>query len=271
MSKASWLYTAITFFITWGLTLTGYFMYKGGLIDFNRLNLIYIFGALGPFIGALISAKVFYGTQGVMALFSTFSFKNVSKTSLLLALSPAVFFCIGLLLYPLFTGHWYTFADTQQQFHLTTTTSYINWFLPFITYSFLEEFGWRGFLLPHLQQEYSALKSTTILTVIWASWHLPFFLWRFQFSLFITVGFFFSIFIGALIITSIFNLSKKSIVPVILFHLVNNLASALDKQYIVAIISTGFVFMAIYLYRTYKPATLSTIGKVKNFYLTQPS
>lgn len=267
MSKAAWLYTAITFFITWSITLTGYFMYRCDLLDLDRLNFIYIFGALGPLTGAVISARVFYGTKGVRSLFSTFSFRNVSKTSLLLALSPVALFCAGLLLYPLFSGHWYSFADTQQQFHLTSVNSYITWLLPFIAYSFLEEFGWRGFLLPHLQQNYSALKSTIILTVIWGSWHLPFFLWRFQFSIFITFGFFFSIFIGSLIITSIFNLSKKSIVPVILFHLTNNLGSAADRKYIVAIVSTGFVFIAIYLYKKYKPATLSNIGKVKNFYL----
>ncbi len=268
MNRTTWTYVIITYLITWTITLTTYLFYKTGRLTLDQLNLIYNFGALGPFIGALISAKVFYGNSGVNKLFSVLNFITISKRSLLLALSPLALFLIGLFLYPLFAGHWYTFADTKRQFNLSTQVTYIGWILPFITYSVFEEFGWRGFLLPHLQQKYSALKSTIILTIIWASWHLPFFLWRFQFSLFITFGFFFSIFIGALIITSIFNLSKRSIIPVILFHFTNNLASALDKEYIVAVVSTGFVFLAIYIYKVYKPENLSNIGKVKNFYLT---
>ena len=123
----------------------------------------------------------------------------------------------------------------------------------FVTYSVFEEFGWKGFLLPHLQQKYSALRATAILTAIWGCWHLPFFLWRFQFSPLIAVGFFFAIFVGAMIIASTFNFSRGSIVSAMLFHFTNNVASALDKEYIVAIVSVCFVFLAVYLAKAYKP------------------
>lgn len=269
MNKTTWTYTLITFLVTWGITLTSYCLYKTRTLTLDQLNLIYNFGALGPFLGAVISAKLFYGNGGIRTLFSTFSFKKLNKKSLFISFSPLLFFAVGLLAYPLFTGHWYSFLDTQRQFHLTTQLSYINWLLPFITYSVFEEFGWRGFLLPHLQSKYSAFRSSIILTVIWATWHLPFFLWRFQFSLFITFGFFFAIFVGAMIITSAFNFSRGSIVSVILFHFMNNIASALDKEYIVAVVSTGFVFLAVYIYKTYKPENLADVERVKNFYLVE--
>jgi membrane protease YdiL (CAAX protease family) len=38
----------------------------------------------------------------------------------------------------------------------------------------LEEIGWRGFALPWLQKQYSPLRSSLILAVLWAFWHWPF-------------------------------------------------------------------------------------------------
>ena len=39
-----------------------------------------------------------------------------------------------------------------------------------------EEIGWRGFALPRMQPRYGPLRSTLLLGVLWAGWHLFFFL-----------------------------------------------------------------------------------------------
>lgn len=268
MTKPAWIYAFITYAVTWSITLTSYFFYTQGSITLDQLNLLYNFGALGPLAGALVCARVFYGRGGVSALVRSLRFTDLGAKSLLLSFSPLLFLAIGWLAYPLMAGHWFSFDETRRQYHLTNSLSYVGWILPFITYSIFEEFGWRGFLLPHLQQQYSALRATAMLTTIWACWHLPFFLWRFQFSVFITFGFFFSIFVGAVIITSAFNFSRGSIVSVMLFHFTNNIASALDKEYIVAVVSVCFVFLATYLIWKYKAENLADVPRVRNFYVS---
>ena len=40
---------------------------------------------------------------------------------------------------------------------------------------FIEELGWRGYVLDRLQEKRSALVSSLILGVVWSLWHLPLF------------------------------------------------------------------------------------------------
>lgn len=143
----------------------------------------------------------------------------------------------------------------------------IIWLLPLMTYSILEEIGWRGFLLPHLQEKYNAWKATIFLTIIWALWHIPFLFYRFDFSPGISIGFFFGIFVGAIILTSIYNSSRGLLIPAMLFHFLNNLCSEFDKEIIVAVLSTGFVIIAVFIYKKYGQESLSETYRTQNYFL----
>ena len=122
---------------------------------------------------------------------------------------------------------------------------------------------------PHLQSQYSAWKSTIILTLIWAIWHLPFFFYRFDFSIGIGVGFFFGIFVGSVILTYIYNSSKGFLFPAMAFHFLNNFCSEFDKEIIVAVLSTGFIFIAIYIFKKFGTDNLSLTERQRNYFISE--
>lgn len=78
----------------------------------------------------------------------------------------------------------------------------------------LEEFGWRGFALPRLQDRFSALTSSVILGLLWGLWHLP---------LTLTYGdpvvpFLLKITAISVLITWVFNNSRGSMLIAMLCH-----------------------------------------------------
>lgn len=265
------MYVAIAYAITWTVVGGLYGLYRRDVITRDELNVWFNVGALGPPAAAIITTRLMYGAQGLKRLWSLLSPRRMEWKSTLLAVTPVLLFAIGLLTYPLFGHRWFGFDITRQQFGLTNAASYWAWVTPNVSYALLEELGWRGFLLPHLQRTHSALKSTMMLTVIWGLWHAPMFLFRFNFSVGISVGFFFGLFVGAIVLTSIFNFSRGSVLAASLFHLTNNLASAFDKDYIVAVLSTGFVLLAIFLLWKFKSDNLADRSRVVSVELPSTS
>jgi len=86
-----------------------------------------------------------------------------------------------------------------------------------------EEPGWRGFALPRLLTKRNPLTASLILCIIWAAWHVPLFFlpeWGGAETSFIwfvanTVGLSF-------IMTWLYNRSRSSVFPVMLFHQATN-------------------------------------------------
>lgn len=261
MSRQLWIFIIIAYAITWPIVLGLYFLYTQHKISLDQLNILYCFGAAGPSLAAIITTAVCYKKAGVRALLDTIHPRLINKKAFFLSLTPLLLFSLGCFLYPLFTGTSFSFGVTKTQFNLSTHASYLAWGLPFVSYALLEELGWCGFALPHLQARYSAFTSSILLTLIWGLWHAPFFLWRFQFGIGVMFGFFFALFVGTIILTAVYNISRGSVLAAIIFHLSNNIVSAFDKQYIVAVISTGFVLIAGCLLVKYKSGNLADVSR----------
>jgi len=100
-------------------------------------------------------------------------------------------------------------------------------------FPFIEELGWRGYLLDRLQDKFSALVSSLILGVLWSLWHLPTFFIRdsYQASLGIGTPAFWLFFAGIIplnfVFTWIYNNTNRSTLAVILFHAMVNFTGEL--------------------------------------------
>ena len=90
-----------------------------------------------------------------------------------------------------------------------------------------EEFGWRGFALPRLQDRHTALVSSLIIGGLWGIWHLPLFLtgartqyqWRLEAGWLLPV-LMYTVFVVAWSIqyTWVFNHTKGSVLLAAVLH-----------------------------------------------------
>ncbi len=129
--------------------------------------------AIGPTLAAFLMTAVTEGKLGIKALWRRFWNRNLSLRWLLVPL-------LGLEVIRLATnlvvraidGQPYPIVDTSNPFWMI-----IPLFLAtFITSGMGEEFGWRGYVLPHLQAKWNALTSSIVLGLLWAAWHIPAFI-----------------------------------------------------------------------------------------------
>jgi hypothetical protein len=107
----------------------------------------------------------------------------------------------------------------------TAPFPFSNWYEVFPALAFMlvlgpiEEFGWRGFALPLLQQRFAPIWAGLILGAIWGLWHLPAF---YLSGLPQSAWSFFPFFIGSVaigvIVTPLFNASGGSILLPLLMH-----------------------------------------------------
>lgn len=95
------------------------------------------------------------------------------------------------------------------------------WGAVLIFYGFGEEIGWRGFLLPMLQSRLHPVAATLIVSVIWALWHWPLFLFSPGLSgldIGGIIGWLMSLVTGAFLLTWLFNRSGGSVLITAGFH-----------------------------------------------------
>ena len=91
-----------------------------------------------------------------------------------------------------------------------------------------EELGLRGFALPRLQARMSPFRASVIIGILWAAWHLPVLLGRDVVSI---AAFLLLAFVLSFIFTWLFNSSGGSLIPVLLFHAIQNTEEMFETMF----------------------------------------
>lgn len=221
----------ITFLWSWTSWLIGLNYLKGGITqETMSMFLIFFFaGVYGPTISAIITCMFFDGTPGVLNLFKKLLIYNVSyKNYIFIILAPIIFVIIGIGLYSFLIGD---IGNIEPKAFLSIPT--ILW-AGLYAGPLGEELGWRGYLLPEFQMQFSNLRSAIYIGVIWFAWHIPLFWAPFgtlvsgeAISFLPVIAYFAMLICLSIIITWLVINSKGSVLIAILFHLSINAGIAL--------------------------------------------
>ncbi len=177
-------------------------------------------GAFGPFLAAIITTVLFDMKALPALLNKCFSLGNIVMLQVAL-FAPFLIAVAAISIVGLFGSGNFDFSS------IGTSNEFPGWGLlmftayNIFTFGYGEEMGWRGYALPKLQQRFSALQSSLILTVFWALWHLPLFLYRpgyVSMDMAGMIGWLLSLLTGSILLTWLFNTSKGSILICALFH-----------------------------------------------------
>lgn len=124
--------------------------------------LFVILGGFGPSLSGLFTTWLVYGRDGLQVIWERFRNWRVGRWWFAVLIIPAVTSLTPLL-------RWMAGYPVDSVAMLSLLGPGIGLGL---TAGLMEEFGWRGFLLPHLLKRYSPLSATLLLGLIWGGlWH----------------------------------------------------------------------------------------------------
>jgi membrane protease YdiL (CAAX protease family) len=211
------LFVLLTFILTWSVEIPAA-MTRYGYLDIKFSKGSQIMTTLIPGVVAILFSLMLGGGAGLKAFLKPIIKWRVNIYWYLFVLS------IGLLLTGVSTLIFYLFIDKKVK--PDTPLNILVYLLILVFLSpFWEEIGWRGFLLPKLQEKYSSLKAALIIGLVWGLWHLPGILAANPYGD-QSIYYFLIIFIGcfalSILQTWLFNSTKSLLICILLHDTVNS-------------------------------------------------
>ena len=204
---------AITFGLTWGISVLLFIFYDQIVAIFGEINMtnpLFILLVYSPGFTGLFLVWRHYGLKGLRSFFQR----------LTLWRAPVAWWLFLSLGIPIIVYSGAAIKGTANE-----PFPFSTWYQVFLAMAIaffigpIEEFGWRGLALPLLQRKFSPFWAGLILGCIWAVWHIPAFLgsgtpqsaWDFG-------PYFVGIVAMSIILTPLFNTTRGSLLISALFH-----------------------------------------------------
>ena len=248
-------YFSLTLIITWlTLFIAAYFSYSETLSSYQiPFELISLFT---PFIVAMF---MIYGSKSK-------ELKKDFKNRLLnIKLIKSKYWAVILLIMPitllLATTISLFFGQSTQQFllspELTTFGGEILIILIILILApTFEELGWRGYGVDSLKKGRSIIKATLIYAILWNLWHIPLFFINGYYhnelihtNIIYALNFVLSIFPAAFLMNWVYYKNNRSIIAIIIFHIMLNFFSVLlqTEQFTKCIITNILIVISIFI------------------------
>lgn len=222
--RTIWRYFLLTFGISWSVWLVAHVV---GLASMVPPALWIVLGGAGP-VGAALLLLYWQGTPILRRDYwqRVIDWRRVSVGWLAVCLLLPVLVLLGAsVVLWLVRGTWATglAVNPTQPVRLLGLVVFLFFFGPLP-----EELGWRGYVLDPMQRQWGAGRASLLLGLLWALWHVPYFLIDGSYQAQIGLGtsgarfYLANIILQAFVYTWIFNHTAHSTLAAILFHFATN-------------------------------------------------
>jgi uncharacterized protein len=227
-----WVYFLATFAWTWLIWGTGILL--GFTAETGEGLIVALLGVIGPLVTGIGFTYFTRDIEGRRDYWKRIiDFKRIpAKWYLVIFLFVPVLNGLAALLDRMSGGTGGTWGEAARNV-LSDPLSIVPSILFASLIPFIEELGWRGYVLDRLQEKHTALVSSLILGAVWSLWHLPLFFVPGSYQAGLGVGSlaFWLFMIGIvplnLPFTWIYNNTGRSTLAVILFHAMVNFTGEL--------------------------------------------
>jgi membrane protease YdiL (CAAX protease family) len=230
MKRELIVFFALAYLLSWVIWLPLYLPYFG-IHVIKALPFNHALGGLGPMLASLALTFFYKGKEGLLQLMRSLVQVKPFNLLVIVLIGPFLLLMLSLVLSSSVNStslsfHHIGISKEFPDFNIITFFIY-----NLIFFGFGEETGWRGYALPRLQENMNAFWASTALTVGWALWHWPLFLYRPGYTsmdIYGIIGWILSLYTGSILLTWLYNSSRGSVLICAVFHSTIDIAFTSD-------------------------------------------